>query len=222
MGYVNDLYRCNINAQTPGEILVNTVWMRQDAGSVPNLSPQQVADRVRDAWTNLINVGSGPFAASVPLRPYFADDTVWTSVTAYKVNALGKAVDQAEAAFVGVDGQGSQALPPQCALVVTLLTGAPGRSARGRMFLGGLSTFLTPQGRVLPASQQIITDAMASFYVQLRQTNNAPDVVRPVVVSPTTTTARKITRVQVGNVIDTMRSRRGKLVEARIARPVDE
>jgi hypothetical protein len=63
---------------------------------------------------------------------------------------------------------------------------------------------------------------MASFYVQLRSVNNAPDVMRPVVVSPTTTSARKITRVQVGNVIDTMRSRRGKLVESRIARPVDE
>jgi hypothetical protein len=138
------------------------------------------------------------------------------------VNSLGKAIDQAEAVFSGVKGSGSQALPPQCALVVTLLTGAPGRSARGRLFLGGLSTFLTPEGRVLPGSQQTIVDAMASFYVQLRNDPNAPDVMRPVVVSPTTTSARKITRVNVGNVVDTMRSRRGKLVEARLARPVDE
>jgi hypothetical protein len=222
MAYVDNLYRCNINATTPGEIIVNTVWMKQDTGSVPSLAPQAVADKVRNVWEAMVNVGNAPFGASVPMKKYFANDTFFTSVTCYKVNAAGRSVDQAEAPFIDTKGIGSFALPPQCALVTTLLTGAPGRSARGRLFLGGLSTFLTPQGRVTPLAQQEWADAMASFYIQLRTANNAPDVMRPVVVSPTTTSARKITRIQVGNVIDTMRSRRGKLVEARVARAVDE
>ncbi len=222
MAYPERLFRCNINAITPGEIIVNTVWMQQDATAFDSKSTQQVADRVRDKWEAMVMTGQGPFAANVPLRSHFASGTVWTSVVAYKVNALGKATDQAEAPFIGVSGNGSQALPAQCALVTTLLTGAPGRSARGRLFLGGLSTFLTPEGRVLPASQAIVADGMASFYDALRRETGSPDEIRPVVVSPTKTQARKITRINVGNVVDTMRSRRGKLVEVRIARAVDE
>jgi hypothetical protein len=222
MPYVDRLYRVNINAETPGEITVNTVWVRADTITNSAVTAQRVADKVRDSWGAMVTAGLGGAVGS-PMAPFFANGTIFRSVTAYKVNALGKSVEQAEAPFgATVKGTGSQALPAQCALVTTLLTGAPGRSARGRLFLGGLSTFLDGSGRVLPASQLTIAKNMAGFYVDVRSTATNPDDFRPVVVSPTTTTARKITRIQVGNVMDTMRSRRGKLVEGRVSETVDE
>jgi hypothetical protein len=220
MPYPDRLFRCNINATTPGEIVVNTVWVREDA--LNNVAtPQTIADKVRDTWSTMVTAGIGEGQSS-PLAPYFANGTKFTSVTAYRVNGLGKSTEQAEATFAtAVKGTGSMALPPQCAIVTTLLTGAPGRSARGRLFLGGLSTFLTDEGRITPAAQLVLANNLAGFYIGVRAQAGG-DTFRPVVVSPTTTQARKITRIQIGNVVDTMRSRRGKLVEGRLAVAVDE
>jgi hypothetical protein len=218
--YPDRLFRCNINATTPGEVVVNTVWVQSDALAA-GITPQRVADKVRDKWAEMVTAGIGAGASS-PLAPYFANGTRFTSVTAYRVNALGKATDQAEAVFgAAAKGVGSMALPPQCAIVTTLLTGAPGRSARGRLFLGGLSTFLTEEGRVTAQAQAVLANNMAGFYIAVRDQTGGDDF-RPVVVSPTTGQARKITRIQIGNVVDTMRSRRGKLVEGRLAVAVDE
>lgn len=222
MPYAPRLFRCNINASTPGEVVVNTVWIQADEVVNSFVTPQRIADQVRNKWAEMVLTGIGPGLSS-PLASYFANGTKFTSVDVYAVNALGKATDQAQAIFAAnVKGTGSQAMPPQCAIVTTLLTGAPGRSARGRLFLGGLSTFLDAEGRILPAAQQVLVNNMGGFYKALRDEPENVDDFRPVVASPTTGTARKITRVQVGNVVDTMRSRRGKLVEARLAVSVDE
>lgn len=220
MPYPDRLYRCNLNAVTAnGERIVNTVWMRRD--TVNDATAQGVANRVRDSWSKAF---TAPPAGVITLSGVFFGATRWTNVTVYKVNALGQSTEQAEAAFgAAVVGSAGAAVPPQVALVVTLLTGAPGRSARGRMFLGGLSTNgLTADGRLTTARRDDIVAAMTGFYKDLRQSTAVDDAIRPVVVSPTKTDARKITAIQVGDVFDTMRSRRGSLIEARGRGSVDE
>ncbi len=139
------------------------------------------------------------------------------------MEADGRAKQQAEAAFpVGVKGTGTSALPGQIALCVTLLTGAPGRSNRGRLFLGGMSTAMSgPNGTVSGTPQAAVVEAVGKFYVALRDQPFGNDDVRPVVVSPTTGTSRKITAVQIGNVLDTMRSRRNARGEVRLGAVVD-
>jgi hypothetical protein len=222
MAYPSRLFRCNITATTPGEQIVNTVWMRTDATAfAAGADAQLVADRVRDKWTQLITGGlpnTTPAAAGL-----FANTTQWTTVSAYAVNATGHSVAQAEAVFgATVKGSAANALPPQNALVVTLLTARPGRSGRGRMFLGGLSTAILGSNGRLPAAQSAeVAQQMGEFYKSLRDSPFQNDIIRPVVVSPTLTDSFKIERVQVGDVMDTMRSRRGKLVEARAAYDVD-
>jgi hypothetical protein len=196
--------------------------MRTDAvDQFDPLGLKEIADRVRDAWSTMILAG---FNASGPLDVDFNANTVWRSVNVYKVDALGKATGQSESAFASnVKGGSGSMVPPQCAIVVTTLTGAPGRSARGRMFLGGLSNNGNDfTGRINPLTRDRLAKGVGGMFTQLRSSGFQADVIRPVVVSPTKNDARKITAVQVGDVYDTMRSRRNKLVEARIRQSVDE
>jgi hypothetical protein len=217
MTYVDRLYRCNIVASIPGgEQIVNTVWMRKASFVFQDTDAQEIGDQVRNAWAALITAGSGGFTTG--LAVFMGTDVQWTGVSTYRVNELGRSTQQAESPFAAnVKGSAGSMLPPQLAVCVTLLTNRPGRSGRGRLFLGGISTgLLTPQGRLTVANRDGISARMAAFYKAVRDTPNNPDVARPVVVSPTATDANNITKVSVGDVPDTIRSRRNKLVEQRV------
>ena len=223
MAYPDRLWRCNIVAtMAGGEQIVHTVWMRADPTSL--ITPgatQAVANVVRDEWAKTINGFTG---GPVALAARFASHLVYQRVTAYKVDAAGRATEQAEAAFAanGVKGTGTGSLPPQVALCVTLQTRRPGRSGRGRLYLGALAgTMLTTSGRLPTTDRTPFADGLGGFYTRLRDNPNAPDVVRPVVVSPTLTDSFKITGIAIGDVYDTMRSRRSELVEDKTTRVVD-
>lgn len=219
--YAPRLFRCNITGSIPGEQIVNTVWLQADASTVITADfAQKIADKVRDTWAKYIQGGIGTTPAQAAL---FHTGTSWQSVSCYAVDAAGRATSQAEAVFAaGVKGTGAGAMPPQIAVVGTLLTAVPGRSGRGRIFLGGLGTgLLGPDGRMAANNKEAMSTALAAFYTELRNVPAGADLFRPVVVSPTKGTANKILKVQVGDVLDTMRSRRGKLVEARASAIVD-
>jgi hypothetical protein len=215
------IVRCNINASLQtGEIMVHTVHMRKDTSAFLPVDLQSVADKVRDEWTRTINADTGD---PVGIGNKLTTSCQYLNVTAYLIGPLGKAVAQAEAAFAAtVKGQGTSHLPPQLALVVTLLTNRSGRSGRGRIYLGGLQAATNgTDGRVSAANRTIFVQALSGFYTRLRDLPFANDQIRPVVVSPTTTSSAKITKVSVGDVIDTMRSRRNALVEAKEFATVD-
>jgi hypothetical protein len=222
MAYPPRLFRCNISANLQGgEIMVHTVWMRTDTiefGSIPNV--QAVADRVRDHWSTTIIGGTG---LPTGLASSLYTGTVYTKVSAYKVDAAGRSTAQAESQFAAtVKGTGTQALPPQIAVVGTLLTDRPGRSGRGRIYLGGFDKLVVdPTGRIAAGSRNQIAQALGGFYRRLRDTPYETDKIRPVVVSPTLTDAFKVTRIAVGDVADTQRNRRNALVEAKFIEPVD-
>lgn len=222
MAYPSGLYRFNITASTiGGEQIVHTVWMRRDGtGALDPTGLQSLADRVRDRWTETVNGGSG-MPAGLAAHLYTA--TEYQKVSAYSVDSAGRATAQAESSFAtGVKGTATAALPAQCALVTTLLTAQPGRSGRGRLYLGGLGvSLLTASGRADFTKVGAIADAMGGFYTRLRNDTLQNDTFRPVVVSPTKTASYKITSVAVGDVIDTMRSRRNGLVENKDSTVVD-
>ncbi len=221
MPYPDKLYRFNITGTVPGgDQQVHTVWMRADPATATAGVLQGLTDRVRDKWAETINGGTG---LPLGLATKLAAETVYTSVSGYSVDAFGRATTQAEALFAaGVKGTATSAVPPQVALVVTLLTARPGRSGRGRLFLGGFagSNVLT-SGRYAPAARDAVADAMAGFYTRLRDLQGTADLFRPVVVSPTLGDSFKISKIAVGDVFDTMRSRRNALVEAKVSRVVD-
>jgi hypothetical protein len=220
MPYADRLYRANINAVINGDSMVHTVWMQADQGNLQSNLTQLVAERVRDKWAQFISGGND---GSPSLAGLLSTGTRYTTVQAYKIDADGTASDVADAAFATtVKGSGTTGMPSHVALVVTLLTGAPGRSRRGRLYLGGFSssTTLTTDGLLAGTAHTNLTTSAGKFYTALRD-NVGNDLIRPVVVSPTLGTASKITTVQIGNVWDTMRSRRKARVEVRQAANVD-
>lgn len=223
MAYPDGVYRTNINATLQGgETMTHTVWCRTDTlnAGIPDMT-QQIANRIRDTWSQLVTVGL-PNGASIGSRLH--TETRYTNCTTYKVDALGKATELAEAAFdAQIAGTGTSALPPQLALVTTLLTNRPGRNGRGRIYLGGLSNnILGADGRLGTLTRDSMAGAMAEFYKAVRHTPLNGDTFRPVVVSPTITDSFKVTKVAVGDVLDTMRSRRASLTENKAIQVVDE
>ena len=113
---------------------------------------------------------------------------------------------------VNIPGQGGGALawPLQCAVVVSLETDLRGSSYRGRFYLPpmGGNAMITGAGRLSDTLRDPIAQAAREF---LGNVINAGAV--PIVASkkPANTV---ITGVRVGNVVDTLRTRRNSLLEA--------
>jgi hypothetical protein len=209
--YPTDVYRVNINATVGSEIMVHTVWIKDRASQI-GMTTQKAADQVRDAWADFYN---GTFSGSYALRSALANNVAYTGVTAYEVDQLGRAIDVADAPFSGLQAPaGTNRLPEHLALCVSLLTGLPGRSNRGRVFLGGLATaVMGADARVVPTVRDGLAAGYARFVRDVRDKPLAPDEMDVAVVSPTKGTSRPVTAVRVGNIFDVMNSRRSRLQE---------
>jgi len=109
-----------------------------------------------------------------------------------------------------VHGSGSPSYPDQIAIVVSLLTAhARGRAHAGRMYTPALAASMTTDGLVYPTAGTNIAAAATALL------NAVNAVVTPAGVSIIAATGESnhVTRVAVGQVFDTMRSRRRSLIE---------
>ncbi len=219
-----DFVRASLTASLQGgEQMVHGLFIKNVGAPIGGSNLQTLADGLRDRWNDflyLANPGFGVVAARL------SNTTKYQKVTVYKIDPLlQKASDLAEAAFA--DGAGTQPStnPTELALCATLLTGAPGRSARGRMYLGGFgANTITNDGRVNVTAAQEISNSLARFLRSVRDIAvgaGEPDQWEPQIVSGTRTTARKITQVSIGDVWDVQRRRRNKLVETRFQAAVN-
>lgn len=117
-------------------------------------------------------------------------------------------------------GPSATTYPNQVALVISWVTAAArGRASKGRIFMPAPAIALAADtGRLYGPPDSVhgqsVADAAATF---LNNLNNQPGVDTPgvgaSVVSKVDGTVRAITGVRVGNVLDTMRSRRNALDE---------
>lgn len=103
------------------------------------------------------------------------------------------------------------ALPNQCAVVVTLETGTPGRSHRGRAYLPPVNiNALRQDGQLLSSACTQLANSFASMLKALHD-DPAP-VGRPVVASATKGSMTTVNQVRVDSIVDTQRRRRNKLL----------
>lgn len=110
---------------------------------------------------------------------------------------------------------------PQLATVATLRTAVErGRGSKGRMYLPACGGYWTMQsdGRALITDAQAVADGVSTLITQLNTLYASPPGVatpgRVVIASKVGTGVfRRVNQVTVGRVVDTMRSRRNKLVE---------
>lgn len=116
----------------------------------------------------------------------------------------------------GVPGYGSPDLPNQCAVAVTLRTAAKrGLANSGRFYIPCLKSMPLAGGQIAIGNADSIADQVT---VLLNSLNAALDPWRVSVLSDVRDgAARPVTHVEVGRVIDTMRSRRASIPEAYVA-----
>lgn len=171
------------------------------SGITGQLSLTQLQGTVSAALT------SGFLTTSV--KALFSTTTVFTTVSLYYYTGGTKAALQSQNA--GINTAGTSAgipLPNQCAEVVTLQTGIPGRSKRGRAYLPPVTvTSLTATGQVASANCTTLANAFAGMLSAIKGGTNG---ATPVVASATQNAKTPITAVRVDSLVDTQRRRRNK------------
>lgn len=112
-------------------------------------------------------------------------------------------------------GVGSMKCPPQTSMVVSLRTGRPGRSYRGRMYLPSLAAGISStDARISNAECQTMATEGAVFLKQVGAAiAGAGYDLWPQVASNAAGVLTEVTEVQVGDVLDTQRRRRSSLAE---------
>ena len=172
------------------------------------------AEQVAERWATLITTPGALFGVG----------TTITNVTARRVNTAGVTVEQAEASpNAATSGSGGPVLPPQCSVVVTLLTDRPGRTGKGRIFLPALGSAASTIGRIGVTQRTSILNGVAALITGINSDlagGATGDTARIAVQSQAGLVASDVVAVRVGDVFDTQRRRRADLVENYAVAPV--
>jgi len=178
-----------------------------------------------ETWSFNIHTTSAGTLASAQAGAVAAANALWTGqlddfisadvlMTEVSTASLNEATDQQISRLaddVNLPGvSAGQSLPFQCALAVSWRTDFATRAGRGRIYLPPISVSNMAAGRVGNSSVTGIVAAVNAFWGAL-DTAGLALVIR----SKSTHTSVAVTGGNVGNVIDTQRRRRNKLIEIR-------
>lgn len=108
-----------------------------------------------------------------------------------------------------ISGNGGAGLPAQSCVTLSLRTGRPGGSYRGRLYLPALGLTLSA-GRLSPTRVQSLAEVSATFISSLGE--NLPGALnalglKPAVVSTVTGRSTAVKQIAVGNRLDSQRRR---------------
>lgn len=142
------------------------------------------------------------------------------AISGVRVEAIGTDGKLEQAAEyllpTAVVGTGTASKPLQVAWCLSLLTGRPGRSFRGRLFFPAWSNPALSSGmRVDGAVRITFSGAMRTWLNAVQDAAPAPGVMGLAVVSQTADTFSFVTQLSLGDVLDTQRRRRDALIEQR-------
>lgn len=126
----------------------------------------------------------------------------------------------AQATGAPIVGTSTSVRPPQLAYVVSLITGRPGRSYRGRIYWPAIaSPVISNQGVIQASAVVALAERWAEALRQFGERSTAEDLY-PVVHSGVKNEVTRVTSVRVGNVIDTQRRRRDAFIESYSEEPI--
>lgn len=196
-------YALVANGTQAGETFTFTLHAFNAAGTVAGAAA---------AWHTAIGLlWNGVATPADSIKQLIPTTSQLTQTSATEIDPLtGKNLGQVVTAeaLVGTDATGP--VPPQCAVVVSLRTALFNKSGRGRFYLPSLATDKVAAGRILGTAVTQITTAAQKMVQSL---NGAGYTV--CVYHRKTKTHDNVVTVNVGDVFDTQRRRRDKLVEAR-------
>lgn len=188
---------------TPGETF-NFTMHTTGSGSVGT-----AADTFASALTTLWN---GP-AGTDGINQYYAPGTSITLATTSEIEQTTGHQLTREDRDLALDGTATgNALPPQVAIVVSFGTSVAQRRGRGRFYLPAPAVSADgADGRFLAAAQTTFQGALVAFFGAM--SNGA---LTQVIYSRTAFTTLTVDRRSIGDVFDTQRRRRDKLIENRL------
>lgn len=135
--------------------------------------------------------------------PYNASTTTTNLITGYYYAGGPTATYQANTVFSHAGSQATNALPNQCCVVTTLLTGRPGRSYRGRMYLPLTGPGLTA-GQLSSSDCTTIATGMKTFFDAI---NGGAGGYSVAVISSRQSAMTSVVAVRVDSIVDTQRRR---------------
>lgn len=180
-------------------------------------------------WSTGVHVSGSGSASDVVSAATTAAAALWTDVggayptattldlvTVYELDdSTGKAVSRDEATLTHAGTDVGKPMPQEVAVVASLRTSAVGPKGRGRLYLPGPSaTALTTSGRLDSTVQGNFATGVAGMLSSLLGAAFTPILFTP--GQPN----RPIGVIDIGDVFDSQRRRRDKLVESRVAEPV--
>jgi hypothetical protein len=144
------------------------------------------------------------------------------SITGCRLEVRDSATDELigisiHARSSAVPGSAAPKLPSQAALVLSVRTDTPGASGRGRLYWPAAGAAIATTFRLnIPTSTQFVTDMKTYLTaVQGALAASFPTIGFSLAVrSQTKKTTPHATRIQAGDIIDTQRRRRDRLVES--------
>src|SRR5690606_33116580 len=146
----------------------------------------------------------------------FCTDVETTRATTVEVEqATGRQLTGAESTRTDAGTSAAECLPFQCAPVVTLRTATLSRAGRGRFYAPSLAVDQVEAGRMTTAARDTLADAAEDLVQGLTAGGGTL-----VIYHRSAGTVTPVTSLDVGDVIDTQRRRRNKLIEARTSRPL--
>lgn len=158
------------------------------------------------AWDNAAKAGGGFYPALSAINP---STVTLDTLTGYQYKGGAKAAAQGVFTTTGLGTHtNAVTMPNQICAVLSLRTGIPGRSHRGRMYVPVLSVAIAAGG----VASTTLLNGLASGLATSMGTFNSSGNGKCVVSSSTLAAAFQIKTVQVDNVLDTQRRRRDKVV----------
>jgi hypothetical protein len=197
------LYRNVVTGHEAGESFTFTFSTFNAAGTVAG-----AAAALHTAIGLLWNGVATPADSIKQLIPTVCgiDQCFAVEISALDGKQLGKVVN-AEA-LVGTNANGP--LPPQCSCVVSLRSAVFTKAGRGRFYLPTFATDKVSGGRILAAA---VTQVATAAQKMVQSLNGAGYTV--CIYHRQTKTHDNVVTVDVGDVFDTQRRRRDKLIEVR-------
>lgn len=193
------LYRHRISGTFPGESWSYGFYSE---------GPLSVSAAQSGLMTGLTNLYGGAYAATL------CADVVATEASTVEIDqATGRQLTGASAIVNHPGTSTATCLPFQCAPVVTLRTAQLSRAGRGRFYAPSLAVDQVSMGRMTAAAQTALADGFEQLLGGLTAAGQ-----RIVIYHRALHTLDTVVSLDVGDVIDTQRRRRNKLVEGRTSR----
>jgi len=219
MVYAHDVVRVTLSGTMFGGAEEwSTGFFLGQEGSDATAPTQAAVDQIRDAWA--------VFFASA--TSYVSNLYTFTQAKAALIDDAGHTVlDSVKYSYPGtavVGGRSAGHLPPQNALVVTLLSDRPrGKASKGRMYLPGVCVGIGTNGKIDATSVGAIATNLKTFFDSMVGDADIPDqlilAAKGTGALPALTAQNDyVETIKVGDVYDTQRRRRNQLVETYVQR----